>query len=125
MSSVRLVRAEDRTRETTQTPGMAREEAFRADSIWSGYVYTAPGMTSGWHHHGDYDTMVYVVSGGVRMESGVGGREIVNAKSGDFIIVPKRTVHRESNPTAKETGAVVVRVGNGPPVINVDGPAVE
>ncbi len=125
MPSVRIIRPEDRKRETTQTSGMAREEAFSDSAMWSGYVRTAAGMTSGWHHHNDYDTMIYVISGALRMESGTGGKEIVNAKPGDFVFVPKGTIHRESNPSKEEAGLVVVRVGSGPPVINVDGPAQE
>ncbi len=35
-----------------------------------GSVTTEPGMRSGWHHHGDYESHIYVVSGGLRMESG-------------------------------------------------------
>jgi len=31
-------------------------------------------------------------------------------------------VHRESNPSTDETVTFVVRVGNGPLVVNVDGP---
>jgi uncharacterized RmlC-like cupin family protein len=125
MASVRLMRAEDRQRETTLTPGMTREEAFSNSAMWSGYVHTAAGMTSGWHHHDDYDTVVYVVSGALRMESGAGGKETVEAKPGDFVFVPKHTIHRESNPSKEEGGVVVVRVGSGRPVVNVDGPAEE
>ncbi len=122
MASVRLMRAEDRKRGTTQTPGMSREQAFSDDGMWSGYVHTAPGMTSGWHHHNEYDTVVYEVFGTLRMESGVDGKEIVNAKPGDFVFIPRHTVHRESNPSKEEAGLVVVRVGSGIPVVNVDAP---
>jgi uncharacterized RmlC-like cupin family protein len=34
-------------------------------------------MSSGWHHHGEHDTAVYVVDGGLRMEFGPEGREII------------------------------------------------
>ncbi len=125
MAGVRLIRPADRKRETTQTSGMAREEAFSDSALWSGYARTAAGMTSGWHHHGDYDTVIYVTSGAMRMESGAGGKETVDAKPGDFVFVPKHTIHRESNPSKEEAGLVLVRVGSGAPVINVDGPAVE
>jgi uncharacterized RmlC-like cupin family protein len=122
VTSVRLMRAEDRKRGTVQTPGMSREEAFSDGAIWSGYVHTAGGTTSAWHHHDDYDTVVYVVAGALRMESGAGGKEIVDAKPGDFVFIPKHTIHRESNPSAQEAGLVVVRVGTGTPVVNVEGP---
>ena len=122
MATVRLMRAEDRQRATTQTSGMSREEAVSNDEMWSGYVHTAAGMTSGWHHHDDYDTVVYVVSGALRMELGADGKEIVDAKPGDFVFIPKHTIHRELNPSKEEAGLVVVRVGSGVPVVNVDAP---
>ena len=80
-------------------------------------------MISGWHHHGDYDTSIYVVSGGLRMECGPGGTVVVEAGPGDFLHVPKGAIHRESNPQDTDGQAVVVRAGQGPPVFNVDGPA--
>ena len=55
------------------TPGMVREQAVATDGLWAGFVRTAAQDTSGWHHHGDYETSIYVVSGQVRMESGPGG----------------------------------------------------
>jgi uncharacterized RmlC-like cupin family protein len=118
MSSVRLIRSKDRKREVIPTPGMTREEAFSDSAMWSGFVRTAAGMTSGWHHHGDYASLIYVASGEIRMESGAGGKEIVDAKPGDFVFVPKHMIHRESNPSNEESGLVVVRVGSGSPVTN-------
>jgi uncharacterized RmlC-like cupin family protein len=101
---------------------MTREEAIVSSKMWAGYVRTAPGMTSGWHQHGDYDTTVYVLSGAIRIESGPGGQDIVEAGPGDFLFVPKATIHRESNPSAEEADLIVVRVGTGTPVTNVGGP---
>src|SRR5712692_7522433 len=98
MPTVKLIRPSDRKHETSQTPGMAREEAFSAGDMWSGYARTAPGTTSGWHHHGDYASVIYVVSGGLSLESGPDGKEVIDAKPGDFVLVPKHTIHRESNP---------------------------
>jgi uncharacterized RmlC-like cupin family protein len=125
MAGVRLIRAEERKRQTAQTPGLTREEAFSEGPVWSGLAHTAAGMTSGWHHHGDYDTVIYVVSGALGMQSGAGGKERVDAKPGDFVIVPKRTIHRESNPSKEESEIVLVRIGSGPPVVNADGPGDE
>lgn len=105
------------------TPGMVREQATAVDGMWSGLVRTAPHMTSGWHHHGEYHTSIYVVSGSLRMECGPGGTVIVEAAAGDFVYVPKGAVHRESNPEDAESHLVVVRAGQGPPTVNVEGPA--
>lgn len=104
------------------TPGMVREQAIAVDGMWAGFVSTAPHMTSGWHHHGDHDTAVYVVDGAIRLEFGAEGGEVVEAGEGDFVHVPKNAIHRESNPLDQESHAIVVRAGDGPPTINVDGP---
>jgi uncharacterized RmlC-like cupin family protein len=84
-------------------------------------------MVSGWHHHGDYESVIYVViyvmTGRLRMESGPGGTNVSEGGPGDFLFVPRGSVHRESNPSDVETTAVVVRSGRGEPVVNVEGPA--
>jgi uncharacterized RmlC-like cupin family protein len=118
---VAVVRPEDRV-EGDATSGMVREQAIAVGGMWAGLVRTEPHMTSGWHHHGDYDTSIYVVSGALRMECGPGGATVVEAGAGDFVHVPKGAVHRERNPTAVESHLIVVRAGQGPPVINVEGP---
>jgi len=56
------------------TAGMVREEAFNTQRSWAGSVRTAPHVTSGWHHHGDNETTIYVLSGVCRLESGPGGK---------------------------------------------------
>lgn len=119
--NVRVVRADERV-PGDPTPGMAREEAFAVPGLWAGLVRAEPGTTSEWHHHGDHDTAVYVLSGSVRVEEGPGGRDMVEARTGDFMLIPKGTVHRESNPSDEEGIAVVVRAGTGQVVVNVDGP---
>ncbi|MCA1844404.1 MAG: cupin domain-containing protein [Actinobacteria bacterium] len=67
---------------------------------------------------------MYVVSGELRMESGPGGRDVVEARAGDFLHVPRGAIHREANPGSAESRIIVVRSGQGPPTVNVDGPAV-
>jgi uncharacterized RmlC-like cupin family protein len=119
---VRHVTAAART-EGEATPGMVREQAFSTEATWAGLVRTEAGMVSGWHHHGDYETSVYVVSGVLRMESGPNGEDVIEARPGDFVYVPKSAIHREGNPSTEESHVVVVRSGHGPAVINVEGPA--
>jgi uncharacterized RmlC-like cupin family protein len=120
--SARLVRPEDRA-VADPTPGMVRERAIDAEGLWAGFVRTAPGGTSGWHHHGEYESSIYIARGSLRMESGPGGADVIDAVAGDFVHVPKGAVHRESNHSHEESHLVVVRAGHGPPTINVDGPA--
>jgi uncharacterized RmlC-like cupin family protein len=121
-AAAKLVRPDDRV-EADPTPGMIREQAISVPGLWAGLVRTAPGMTSGWHHHGEYETSIYVSSGTLRMESGPGGTDVVTAKAGDFVHVPKGAIHREGNDGADESHLVVVRAGHGPPTVNVEGPA--
>ncbi len=118
----RLIRSSERSRDTAQTGGMVREEAARTDGMWAGYVRTAAGMVSGWHHHGEFETAIFVVRGSVRFECGPGGGTVFDARPGDFIHVPRSAIHRETNPEATESELVVVRAGHGAPVVNVDGP---
>jgi uncharacterized RmlC-like cupin family protein len=102
---------------------MAREEAFDTGATWAGLVRTDAGMVSGWHHHGAYESVIYVLTGRLRMESGSGGTSVVEAGPGDFLLVPRGAIHREGNPDDVDGTVVVVRSGSGPPVTNVDGPA--
>jgi len=122
-SEIHLIRPEERTTETTQTSGMTREAAIASAGMWAGFVRTAPRMSSGWHHHGEQETSIYVLRGRLRLEFGSGGGASVDAREGDFLHVPPAAIHRESNPTDEEAHIVVVRAGTGPAVVNVDGPA--
>ena len=124
---VRVVRAGQRSGATPQTPGMKREagvapETTGSQGLWMGLVTTPAGMVSGWHHHGEYESAIYVVEGAIRMEFGPGGNESFDAGPGDFVYVPKHAVHRESDPASQRSTIVVVRAGHGEPVFNVDGP---
>jgi uncharacterized RmlC-like cupin family protein len=102
---------------------MVREQAIAVEGLWAGSVRTEAGAVSGWHHHGDHETSIYIVDGVLRMEFGAGGADTIEAKAGDFLHVPKGAIHREANPGDAESHLVVVRAGTGPPTINVDGPA--
>lgn len=104
------------------TPGMQRSVAIDVRGLWAGVVHTEPGAVSGWHHHSDHETSLYVVSGTMRLESGADGRDVVDAGPGDFIHVPAGVVHRESNPAPGPSSAVIARAGRGAPTVNVDGP---
>lgn len=102
---------------------MTRQQAVAIQGMWSGVTHTAPGAVSGWHHHGEQDSTIYVVSGRLRMESGPAGAEVIEAGPGDFLLVPRGAIHREGNPSGDPSEIVVVRSGHGPAVIDVAGPA--
>lgn len=122
--AVRRVRPAERT-EGAATSGMTREQAVSTDKMWAGFVTTDAGMVSGWHHHGEYESSIYVISGALRMEFGAGGGEVLEAAAGDFVYVAPHAIHREGNPSDDASTLVVVRSGTGEPVTNVDGPAPE
>ena len=105
------------------TPGMARRVGLEVEGMWSGLVDTEPHAESGWHHHGEHETTLYVVRGRMRLESGPGGRDVAIASAGDFLHVPAFAVHREANPDDEPAQAVIVRCGRGAPTTNVAGPA--
>jgi uncharacterized RmlC-like cupin family protein len=121
VSEVLVIKPTDR-RDTVQTVGMSREEAVTGPGYWSGLATADPGSASGWHHHGEHDSVIYVVMGTFRVKSGAGGRDVAEAAAGDFMLIPKGVVHREENPGEDRSQLVVVRVGTGEPVFNVDGP---
>ena len=112
----------DETQPADPSPGMSRRRAFEAPGLWAGVVHTEPGAVSGWHHHGEHETSLYVVAGAMRLDFGPGGGSSVVAGPGDFLHVPAQVVHRESNPGDVESTAVIARSGAGAPTVNVDGP---
>ncbi|MDQ3702205.1 MAG: cupin domain-containing protein [Chloroflexota bacterium] len=119
---VRLITPDQHTQQTAQTAGFLRQEIVTAPGVWIGITRTPPGSTSAWHHHGDYDTYIYLQDGNGRMEFGPRGAESCDASVGDVLFVPKGAIHRESNTGSGENAALIVRVGTGEPVFNVAGP---
>lgn len=119
---VTCVHPEDR-HPADPTPGKVREEAIAVEGLWSGLVRTEPGVASGWHHHGDHDTSVYVIQGSVRIEFGPGGSRSADAGPGDFVHIPRHLVHREVNVGSTPSQEIITRSGTGPVTVNVDGPA--
>jgi uncharacterized RmlC-like cupin family protein len=119
--SIYRITPEERV-EGQPTPGVTREQAVQTEGMWSGLARTEPGMVSGWHHHGDYESTIYVLTGSLRMEFGSNGQETFDAGPGDFVFVGKDVVHRESNLSTEPGTIVVVRAGHGDPVTNVEGP---
>jgi uncharacterized RmlC-like cupin family protein len=120
-TGVRRIRPDERT-EGPATAGMIREEAIATQTMWAGFVRTGPGMMSSWHHHGAFESVIYVATAALVMEFGPDGGETLEARPGDFLYVAPGAVHRESNPTQDESHIIVVRSGSGEAVINVDGP---
>ncbi len=103
-------------------PGVIRERAFQSDRAIQ-IRATGEGLAAtGWHHHGDREVFGYLVKGRARFEFGPGGASHVDVEPGGFFHVPPGLVHRDVNPVEEEQEFVLVFVGGGPLVVDVDGP---
>ncbi|MGD1070337.1 MAG: cupin domain-containing protein [Bryobacteraceae bacterium] len=123
---VRIVRADELDGNTPQTPGMTRAAAIThartgANKLWAGTVVVAPDARTAAHHHGELETVLYVIKGRARMRWGEHLEFSGEAGPGDFIYVPPYVPHQEMNARADEpVEAVVVRSGQDPIVVNLD-----
>jgi uncharacterized RmlC-like cupin family protein len=104
------------------TPGVVREVAYDTERATLMRARAEGRAATGWHHHGDRDVLGYVVRGRARFEFGPGGRESTEVEEGGFFHVPARLVHRDVNPSEQPQEIVLTVVGEGPLVVNVDGP---
>jgi uncharacterized RmlC-like cupin family protein len=123
---VRIVRADALDTNTPQTPGMTRAAAIDhartgASKLWAGTVVVEPNAKTGAHHHGELETVLYVVKGRARFRWGEKLEFVDEAGPGDFIYVPPFVPHQEINadPSAP-VECVVVRSGQEPIVVNLD-----
>jgi uncharacterized RmlC-like cupin family protein len=110
---------------TAQTPGSERRAAIApalgiASAIWGGLFEVEPGARTGIHHHGQQDTIAYVLSGICEVRWGEKGESFACAKAGDFIHVPAFLPHMEINPSKLEPFRwVVVRSTSTPIFVNL------
>jgi uncharacterized RmlC-like cupin family protein len=118
----KVVRVEDAPAIPPLTAGMERRELLDDGDRWVGWVRTAPGLSGGWHTHGERDSYIYMVRGEMRIDFGPGGREQVTGRAGDMIFNPAGLVHRETTGPDEPAEGFVVRVGPGPLTVNVEGP---
>ena len=125
-NGIRIVRAGALDSNTPQTPGMTRAAAIThatagASKLWAGTVVVAPNARTGAHHHGEVETVLYIVKGRARFRWGDHLEFTEDAGPGDFIYVPPYVPHQELNADAAEpVEAVVVRSGQEPVVVNLD-----
>jgi uncharacterized RmlC-like cupin family protein len=116
---------------TPQTPGMTRAAAINhamagANKLWAGTVNIHPDAKTAPHHHGELESIIYIVSGSARMRWGEKLEFVAEAGPGDFIFVPPYVPHQEINANSKEPlTCVVVRSDQQTVVVNLDIPAVE
>ena len=128
---LRIIRSGDLNTNTPQTPGMTRAEAISratagAQKLWAGTVVVQPNAKTGPHHHGDLETVIYVVHGRARFRWGNHLEFVDEAGPGDFVYVPPYVPHQELNALKdKPVEAVIVRSGREPVVVNLDIPSPE
>jgi uncharacterized RmlC-like cupin family protein len=122
---VRIVPADQRSTDTPQTPGLVREVAFDGRNpdarVLSGFLSRVdPGAATGAHHHGEQETILYVLEGRARFRWGPRLERVAEAGTGDFVFIPARIIHQEINASAEEpTAWVVVRSEPDPIVVNL------
>jgi uncharacterized RmlC-like cupin family protein len=125
-NGVRIIRASELDSNTPQTPGMHRRAAVTtartgATGLWAGTVTIEPRARTGAHHHGDLESVIYVVSGIARMRWGERLEYVAEAEAGDFIYVPPYVPHQEINASDDlELHCVLARNGQRGLVVNLD-----
>lgn len=123
---VRVVPPDSLDDNTAQTPGMHRAAAVTgartgAQRLWAGTVTIHPGARTGAHHHGELESVIYVVSGRARMRWGDRLEFVAEAGPGGFIFVPPWVPHQEINASDGEPlRCVLTRSGQEPVVVNLD-----
>ena len=122
---IRVVSPAEFVEGTAQTQGSLRlaaiAPAMGAESaLWGGLFEVRPGARTGIHHHGEQQTIAYVLQGICEIRWGAQGEFAASAKAGDFIHVPAWLPHMEINPSASEAFRwVVVRSTPTPIVVNL------
>jgi uncharacterized RmlC-like cupin family protein len=123
---VRVISGSQLDLNTPQTPGMTRAAAITrartgASKLWAGTVAIQANAKTGAHHHGELESVIYVVSGRARMRWGEHLEFCAEAGPGDFIYVPPYVPHQEINASRSEVlSCVLVRSGQEPVVVNLD-----
>ena len=122
---VRVIKGDRLDSNTAQTPGMFRQAAINharvgAQKIWAGTVTIEPNAKTGVHHHGELESVIFVLRGRARMRWGERLEFVAEAEPGDFIFVPPFVPHQEIN---ADRGAplecVLVRSDNEAVVVNI------
>ena len=123
---VKVVSSKKLDLNTPQTPGMTRAAAVTqartgAQKLWAGSVSIHPDAKTAPHHHGELESVIYVISGAARMRWGESLEYFAEAGAGDFIFVPPFVPHQEINARPDESLlCVVVRSDQEPVVVNLD-----
>ena len=110
---------------SSATPVMEERMFFDRDGHWvgwGGWIRNEAGDVSGWHHHADCETFVYIIRGSLTVEFGPGGSDSIVAHAGNFVFIPPNVIHRETTGKDFDLEAFVLRAGREPEQVNVSGP---
>lgn len=123
-ATIRVVGPTEFVADTAQTPGSERLAAIapgRVESaLWGGLFVVQPGARTGIHHHGEQQTVAYVLQGACEVRWGAHGEYAATAMAGDFIHVPAYLPHMEINRSESEQFVwVVARSTANPIVVNL------
>jgi uncharacterized RmlC-like cupin family protein len=119
---VRIIQPALFNRGTAQTPGSERRSAIAADTgvdtaLWGGIFVIEPGATTGIHHHGEQETIAYVLEGYCLVRWGEHGESSAVAQPGHFIHVPAWLPHMEINQSGNNQCVWVVVRSTGEPIV--------
>jgi uncharacterized RmlC-like cupin family protein len=122
---IRIVTPAQFDRGTAQTPGSERLAALAPSlgvetRLWGGLFVVEPGARTAIHHHGQQETLAYVLNGESYLRWGERGEFNAVARQGDFIHVPAWIPHMEINQSPNRPFEwVVVRSEAVPIVVNL------
>src|SRR5271163_4869200 len=125
-TGVRVIPGDQLDVNTAQSPGMNRAAAINfarvgAEKLWAGTVHIHAGAKTGAHHHGELESVIYVVKGRARMRWGEKLEFVAEAGPGDFIYVPPYVPHQEINASRDEPlECVLVRSDGEAVAVNLD-----
>lgn len=111
-------------RDGPNTPGQPRKTAHSNEGLWIGQCQvTALNVPSQWHHHENYDSIMYMLEGRIRVDWGENGEKSFEMGPGDYAFFGRKVIHSAQIIDAPEDCRYVfVRIGEGESVVNVDGP---
>ena len=123
-SAIRIVHPSQFDKGTLQTPCSERQAAIAPQlgiqsTMWR-LIEVKPAARTGIHHHGEQETIAYVLSGVCEVRWGLNGEFAASAEPGDFLFVPAFLLHMEINPSSSRPFRwVVVRSTSTPIVVNL------
>jgi uncharacterized RmlC-like cupin family protein len=129
-NGIRRVLTGERSGDTPETLGMGRMVAISGSRtgstrLWAGTNLIKPGSKTGPHHHGELESIIFIVRGHALMRWGDRLEFIIKAGPGDFFQVPPYVPHQELNASdTEELHCVLVRSGTEEVVINIEVDAV-